>query len=328
MLLIVLALLADLAWADCFFYPDSPLFCQDLPLEEAQRECSFFEDCSPERAIAPQGCASFPVCEKVWCKGTCQQEPKGQCTTGEFLPEEKEQWCTPGCCRIQDACEYKPSRWRCEMEAKMKSLDYQFQTELDEQQCQESCPRTVVVPLEQLQVPPPEIKVKDFTAQGLPVQEGSSFPAWLAAILIIAVMVYLYFQRKKIFSYVQKAFFLPPAEKPKPKLDSSLPWYFFPKEMSERMKRLKFRYQKRAQRKHREEFLVEKGLAPVKSAPSHLEKLQRIVHHHEQPWKPKVDYFRSLEQRLPRKEEKKKEPETELVLGKLRKLARKGNGKV
>ncbi|MBU0470166.1 MAG: hypothetical protein KKA62_01335 [Nanoarchaeota archaeon] len=132
----------------CFLYQGSSSYCQDLSLEEAGLECSFFEDCNLQKYFLDEkSCTDlekFPQCKKILCKSSCQEEFLGKCVTGE-IPEGKEQeWCTSGCCQFEFSeegyCEFKQSKWLCELEARNKDVPmFIFAEPLDEITCLQEC---------------------------------------------------------------------------------------------------------------------------------------------------------------------------------------------
>ena len=137
-----------LAESGCFLYAESNLYCLDVEREQAEGECYLFEDCTIDNSFnSGKSCtdiADFPECQRVLCKSSCQQEFLGQCGAGAITPNEREQWCSPGCCRFtsrnQNHCSYTSNKWFCEVEVRNKlTSEFNFDSQLLEPECNQKC---------------------------------------------------------------------------------------------------------------------------------------------------------------------------------------------
>ncbi|MBI2665499.1 hypothetical protein HYX12_02680, partial [Candidatus Woesearchaeota archaeon] len=139
-LIILLVISLASAQTGCFLYPESPFFCQQISLEQAQEECSVFNRCSVERVFKEAPCSSLPECFTILCKDTCQEEYAGRCASGIA----NSSWCAPGCCQFSyfdgEFCEPTAGKGICEVEAKNReAISYRFTDALQITECHEQC---------------------------------------------------------------------------------------------------------------------------------------------------------------------------------------------
>lgn len=136
------------AQSGCFTYEDSPLYCQDIDMEEGQEECTLYEDCAIDKIFsAGSSCSNikkFPGCHEILCKSSCQLELAGRCSAGAVPEIKADEWCSSGCCKFvssgQNYCSYKKSRWLCEIDAKNKNTaKFSFESSVTEKSCTQSC---------------------------------------------------------------------------------------------------------------------------------------------------------------------------------------------
>ncbi|MBI4980004.1 hypothetical protein HZC30_00435 [Candidatus Woesearchaeota archaeon] len=297
-----------LAEDGCFTYADSPLYCKTISIEEAQDECSLYEDCTLEAAFSSGTCddtSAFPSCQKVLCKSSCSETFVEECSAGIIPEEEQAEWCSPGCCKFSysegDFCEYKPSKWLCEVEAKNKNI-VQFNFGIsDEEQCADSC-ATATSPLEKENVP---IKpsTKNISQTNLTdtneTETNSSGLGWFLVFLLVVIVGGIIFYYRKLISFNLSKLSPEPEEEledvtrpPKPEDDDSFSKTLWKYLIKERLKPLTAKYGRKVKIKQREEFLMETGLT-VEKAPetifTKLKKLSRKNKHAEPAPKPKPE---------------------------------------
>lgn len=133
------------AQSGCFVEKDSPFYCQTIDKEQAIEECqnkqcdlkiSFIEnkDCTKE---------NFPQCEQILCKSSCQTDFLGNCLSGPIPENNKEEWCTPGCCAYladeKVKCSYQNRKGICEAQARNKNEPELYYQPLDKQSCETIC---------------------------------------------------------------------------------------------------------------------------------------------------------------------------------------------
>jgi hypothetical protein len=63
-ILIIIVLLSTFVSAECFTYQNSPLFCNDLNLDQARQECIVFPDCDPPTHIVTTSCETTTTCQQ------------------------------------------------------------------------------------------------------------------------------------------------------------------------------------------------------------------------------------------------------------------------
>lgn len=132
----------------CFFFPDSPAYCQTVSMEQAQQECFFFTDCDLSRDFfIDKNCndlSQFPSCRKILCKSSCTFEFAGSCPAGEVPETEIESWCSSGCCWFEYSnklyCGEQSTQWRCQVQAKNKEApSVGYDSSANPSQCLQFC---------------------------------------------------------------------------------------------------------------------------------------------------------------------------------------------
>lgn len=160
----------------CYLYPDSQLYCFSLENQDALEDCMSHDDCRLSEVFFPdQDCqdqTTFPVCEEVFCKSTCDYTFLGKCLGGKITPGQEQLWCSPGCCRFHSTppfCSFQQTKWLCEVEARNKAApQFNFDPSLTQAACQAYCsqtpPQTITqnLPMEPVSPPPslPVVEVK------------------------------------------------------------------------------------------------------------------------------------------------------------------------
>jgi hypothetical protein len=292
-----------LAEDGCFTYGDSPLYCKTTPIEEAQDECSLYDDCSMESAFASGTCddvSTFPSCQKVLCKSSCSETFVEECTAGVIPEEAQAEWCSSGCCKFsyseEKFCDYKPSKWLCEIEAKNKNaVQFNFGIATEEE-CANSCADTTVLPNKENI--PMEPSTKNISKTNLTngtgkTETGSSGLGWFLVFLLVVIVGGVIFYYRKLISFNISKF----SPKSEEELENIMPsqktedddnfsktlWKYL---IKERLKPLTDKYQHKVKTKHREEFLREAGLMAEPKPETVFSKLKKLAHkskRHEHP---------------------------------------------
>ena len=329
-----------LAQSGCFIYSDSPFYCSDLSTEEAETECLFYEDCILEQFFfLKESCSDkqlFTECKSVLCKGSCTDELLGKCKAGPVPPGEDELWCSKGgCCQFENYCAYKTSKGLCEVEAKNKDLpEFSFNSDISEVECLTLCSQPVeketlileeisneTIIKEPIETTPTliaasGIEVKDFTEIEIPQNRTLGWLVILAFLIILAVIIFYFYQHPKLRKKLWKNFF--PKKKKKivsKEIKKETKWYspFFSNHVLE--KKINFLKRKRKQKikkRKRDDFLAAVGLTPKKVTKDEFLKLkgiassyQRKKKYHPELFKEK-EYFHNLEQVVEKVKEREK----------------------
>jgi len=143
LLVFIPSILAD----SCFTFKESELYCTNIPLEQAEQECSLFEDCNLEHFFSTNNCLDknlFPECQKIFCKSSCKYDFSGKCSSGQIPSGKEAEWCSSGCCQFnylnKNYCDYKMSKWLCEVEAKNHNVfDFTFDPQILQGECLNLC---------------------------------------------------------------------------------------------------------------------------------------------------------------------------------------------
>ncbi len=142
------------AETSCYLYKESMLYCLDLEKEEALNDCLAYEDCNFRDVFfegkSCEDSASFPECEEVFCKSSCDYEFLGKCLGGKVPEGEEGEWCSPGCCRFEyydkEFCGFRESKWLCEREAENKEARFfNFDINLNKEECEHFCSQAVIL---------------------------------------------------------------------------------------------------------------------------------------------------------------------------------------
>ena len=195
-----------LAQSGCFLYSDSPFYCSDLSIEEAETECFFYDDCVLEESFfLEESCNDkqlFTECKVVFCKDTCTEQLLSQCEAGPVPAGEEELWCVKGgCCQFEDYCQYKTSEGLCEIEATNNDFqDFSF-TESPEEECLESCLQPQVIETDIIE------NISNINENITKIEDDSSnkvfFWLFLLMFAIIVIMIIHHFYH---FQYFKKNF--------------------------------------------------------------------------------------------------------------------------
>jgi hypothetical protein len=139
--LVFVIVLSSSVFAGCFLDQDSPTFCLDVSLEEAQEECDLI-DCDVLEVYSVNSCSENDLCETVLCKTTCSEQLRAECL--EPLDEnEFDAWCSPGCCFYgdsSDSCFYSINRWECLNNVRnFDERRYSYDVSLSPKECSNFC---------------------------------------------------------------------------------------------------------------------------------------------------------------------------------------------
>src|SRR3989344_1335825 len=271
----------------CFLYSNSELYCTNLDESSALQECSFFDDCNMTLSYFPNNpCeneSSFPHCQQVMCKSTCQYQFRGKCISGEILPEENYEWCTPGCCQFTDAyggfCNSVQDKWHCEIEASNKDATEYSYLVTSPEECAVLCEQGIIGgTTNPISLPPdlPDLPVN--TKIEPPPPEEESNPNFMIGIIIVLVAIAIYlFYKEKTFSL--KGIFPQNWTKSKPGLDLRLFSQFNSNPQTKlRIQQMQQEHQQKLKKVRQEELLREAGLT---ATPNNLRKLQHYVTNYE-----------------------------------------------
>lgn len=358
---LILLSVFTLAESGCFLYPESSLYCSDVERQPAEEECSLFEDCAIDTSFSSgkscENLTAFPECQLVLCKSSCQQEFSGQCGAGGLPASEREEWCSPGCCRFtsrdQNHCSYTSNKWFCEVEVRNKLVqEFNFNLELLKPECNQECITataaatsvTTGLLLENVSAGTSLIIPSTPQASSLPPSSSSKISpeqllsgpsgAVLGVIsLFIALLsLFYYWHQKKTHGSFFSGGSPSSEEKEERSLRPFLPFLFSPQSRA-RMEQLRLNHAHKVKHKQREGFLREVGMKTTIVASAEFKKLQQLVKSHEHQKKFSPDLGRSQVQRLqrrlsppPRKPIGPSSPskaDQQAILSKLRKLARK-----
>jgi hypothetical protein len=281
----------------CFTYFESALFCNDLNLEQAQQECSFYSDCNLAQNYLPTSCSENTDCEKILCKSTCREEFRNKCPSGELLPEERTAWCAAGCCQFKyvggEYCQNKNSKWLCQVESQNKnSPNFIFDISKNGLPCEQRCGGSKVEEFLQGTIENESVLISpqiNFDSK----QKGSMGGFFLTLLLIILILVGIYFWKKRKLIPQKKKELSVVKPEIKPFLFPKVFRWFSPfKEVLPKKHFLK--------EKERQKFFLATGMTPLptKSGPretKHTEKLGRLAQRYslptskpkfvEKPWK-------------------------------------------
>jgi len=266
------------AGAGCFTYTDSALFCNDLELEPAQQECSFFPDCNLEQYFSSDSCSNNPICQKVLCKSTCREEFLGKCSAGEIPSEERMAWCSPGCCQFEhfggEYCQNKNNKWLCEIEAKNKNAPkFLFDISVNTIPCEQRCGGSKVEEFLQL---PSEDNTSLLVSPAINLateQKGTSGGFYIGILIVILVIIVVYLWKKGKLLSAESKVPLPPSRTRKessylPRIVSQL---FSPVKKNPKIKH-------HSKEKERQKFFLDSGMEPlaVKSVPATSQAVNRL----------------------------------------------------
>ncbi len=145
LLLVLLTIPLALAESGCFLEKDSSFYCQTIDKEQAAEEC-LLKQCVLEKSFIPNTpCTpkTYPECEQILCKSSCQLDFAGNCRSGSIPEEHKDEWCTPICCAyiIDDKITCSPQfrQGICESQAKNKNLNAYYTLPAEKKPCQTLC---------------------------------------------------------------------------------------------------------------------------------------------------------------------------------------------
>lgn len=258
--MILIISLLTLVSAQCFTYPESSLFCTPINTEEAQQECSFYSDCFVEQHYTEVECTQVEACQKIPCKSTCQEEFRSRCSAGEVPLNEKEYWCSSGCCQFEyfegEYCTYQNNRWRCQIESENREVPL-FNFELmSESECSALCS-------------PSNVSDNSLISEQPTLSKGSSSTLWwIITLVFIFVGAYLfagYFFKRKVNEDYS---ILVPLRK-ESTLHFKIPFFFGTrKKATSANKHLQ-------KEKQKEKFYLQSGIFPVKVV--HKEKRENQV---------------------------------------------------
>ncbi len=317
-----LLVLVSWVWAEegCYLYEESMLYCFDLEREDALEECMGYEDCRLENVFfegkSCEDLISFPECDEVFCKSSCDYEFLGKCLGGAVLEGEEYIWCSAGCCRFEyyerEFCGFRESKWLCEMEAKNKEAgEFSFDPAINKEECEHICseaailgekvteglimeevseeeivPEIEVVVEEKEKIPPqtpaptPELFTEEKKEEVTEELEKGIRMSWIlfyfVLFLLLLITVYLVYRKNK-----------PEKEEVKPKVEKvKRPRFFFRKkaikEREERLKKIKEEREHKRREKEREELFGLFGFGEVKERKiSHVDLLEKVAKAHE-----------------------------------------------
>lgn len=289
----------------CFTHEGSLAYCSDINIEEAKQECSFYENCNLLEAFhLDESCNNldqFPVCKKILCKSTCQEEFSGKCVAGEIPIGEQESWCSPGCCRFsyfgQEPCDYKESKWLCEIEVRNREATEFIYIPSTKQECNQQCTQDLVMlqkvekGLQIEQVSPGLVNFQKQSPGELPIfptpkskQESitgkkdlislSNLLMGLLFLLFLGGVLFLFYQsRKKLITKK----LLPSKIERKKTSPNRLDFRSLNPFTQKRLKNLKWKSAHKKKEHQREEMFTEFGVAPVKMTATYINKLKQIV---------------------------------------------------
>lgn len=277
----------------CFLYKESIMYCQDIDSEQAQQECTNYNDCVlQEDFVQGKGCVSINDCKKMMCKSSCKLEFTGKCDAGE-IPKSKEQdWCNEGCCKFyygSSYCAAKSNKWLCEVEARNKEAkQFAFDTQMKGDDCNNYCSVelstggdiTQGLKLEDVSVlKKEEIKKIVKNASEMATAESSDSLGtgiWVVMILVMAGGVMYYIYNKN--SLVKKE-----GEEEVSSINNEDDFgeelrekELEMKRIRERIEDIKEKHEFKTKGKEREEFFAEFGLAATKVEKGHLERLKEL----------------------------------------------------
>lgn len=339
---IVVLVVSSLALAErgCFLYPDSPLYCTSLSIEEAEDECFNFERCEVERHFLNQDCR-VAECQKVLCKSSCTMEYRSQCVAGEVPEGQEDEWCSSGCCRFlagSPSCSYEDNKWQCERSAKNHaSVQFHFAS-ASEEACSSICeqinPATFLVglQLEEVSLRQRPLEKEDFAdlGEGANVKEATGDVkedvsvteedkignfTWLFFVILFFVALAFVFYKMGLIKLAKKTFASPikrPSRIFSPFSTSS--------QVQGKIRNLRRKRKHKVEEKRRDEMLLEFGLTPPKKQPTEFHKLNKIIRTH----KRKNPRFENLDDFLAKiKKEKIKDQKKRNIFSKLNKLVKK-----
>jgi|SRR3989338_938411 len=224
-LLIIIFPFSLSAQSGCFISKDSSFYCQTIDKEQAIEECQN-KQCNLETSfIENKDCTkeNFPQCEQILCKSSCQQDFLGNCLSGPIPDDNKEEWCTPGCCAYlaneQVKCSYQNRKGICEAQARNKNEPEFYYQPLDKQSCESLC-TTKIATIQDLeendfliykvqsfktisnnstpsQPTTEKTKTESKTSPTEKKESSSNSFIWLLAIIIFAGISYYFYTRQQ-----------------------------------------------------------------------------------------------------------------------------------
>lgn len=288
-------LFSALAYANCFTYPDSNLYCTALSLEQAQQECSVYESCKLENYFLSGTCQQLSECQKIMCKSSCSQEFSGKCSAGAIPAGKEAEWCSGGCCKFyyfgNTFCGYKSNKWLCEIEANNKDVSRFRFAKVEGAECfnmcslpnqnwpgEENVSATIPAKTSAKEMNAGKIKTKalqDKSSSEEKVTESFSSNWWLVLILF-GVLLFL-----AVLVYTRKKFGFGVAAEGENVEEATDNYSARPSSYGDLL-RAKFskvasKHEAKARQYHRKEFLMEAGLTPLKIKEGHFSKLRRLV---------------------------------------------------
>lgn len=303
--LVLFTLPIALAESGCFIEKDSSFYCQTIDKEQAQEECQL-KQCTLEKSFTPNTpCTqeTFPQCEQILCKSSCQLDFAGNCRSGKIPQEQKEAWCTPICCAyiIDDKITCSPQfrQGICESQAKNKNSNAYYTLPAEKQQCQTLC-ETKINTLEDLNtnnfqkhtlstssaqqnttLPPlkKESTTKETTNKSSEQSSSTGIIFFFILLLLAALGYYLYIQKKITLKFQNPFEPQPPTQPHSPQKPISSQATTFTFKTTPQSQALKQLHQTKVKEHERQDFFQSFGhfATIAQYEGSHLKTLKNIV---------------------------------------------------
>lgn len=305
LLFVLLTISLALAETGCFLEKDSSFYCQTIDKDQATEECQL-KQCTLEKSFIPNTpCTTktYPECEQILCKSSCQLDFAGNCRSGSIPEEHKQEWCTPICCAyiIDDKITCAPQfrQGICESQAKNKNLNTYYTLASKKQQCETLCEtnintlkdlntheflkHTLSNSPSQQNTTPSTLKTKSTTSEttNKSSEQSSSSTGLIFFFLLLigASVAYFLYTQKKINLKFQNPFETTPQEPSSPKIKPASPITPLNLSLTPQSQELKQQHQTKVKQHEREDFFHTFGQFATKAQyeGSHLKNLKNII---------------------------------------------------
>tara|TARA_Y100000310_G_C20684705_1_gene818179 strand:+ start:1632 stop:2678 length:1047 start_codon:yes stop_codon:yes gene_type:complete len=146
-LIIIILTTTVLADTGCFLESESDEYCQQINYEDAEFECSLYEECNINTAfLESKQCSLFEECEEILCQSSCETELAGLCSSGPVPEGEEDLWCqNEGCCQywpegVEPSCQVEENKWVCHIVASNAgATSLNWDQSIDQTTCEEVC---------------------------------------------------------------------------------------------------------------------------------------------------------------------------------------------
>jgi hypothetical protein len=138
---------SSLADTGCFLEPESEEYCNQISFEDAEFECSLYDECNLDITFqASKQCSLYEECEEILCQSSCEYQLAGLCSSGSVPEGEEEIWCQgEACCQYwiddtEPSCQMEENKWACHIAASNSGAEtLNWDQSISENDCEEIC---------------------------------------------------------------------------------------------------------------------------------------------------------------------------------------------